>query len=144
MSLTGSRDAPPIRGGRGALGDSSAAWFTALGGDGGTAFIAPSAVGQMVDVSNMDAIFSLLDNWPTVYGVTGSCRTEPATAIRLRRRTTVSRPKDGWVVIGVGNSALFRALVTAMGQPELGRDPGQGAARPLERHDESTAWSPTG
>jgi crotonobetainyl-CoA:carnitine CoA-transferase CaiB-like acyl-CoA transferase len=47
------------------------------------------------------------------------------------------RAKDGDVVIGVGNSALFRALMTAIGREELGRDPRyKSPPARLERHDE--------
>jgi CoA:oxalate CoA-transferase len=90
-----------------------------------------------VDVSNMDAVFSMLDNWPTVHAVTG------ALPQRIGNRHPFTAPydcfaaQDGYVVIGVGNNQLFRALVTAMGQPELGRDPRfKAASARLERHDE--------
>ncbi len=44
---------------------------------------------------------------------------------------------DGYVVIGVGNNQLFRSLVTAMGVPELGRDPRYKSPQSrLERHDD--------
>jgi CoA:oxalate CoA-transferase len=136
MALTGFPDGPPIRGG-GALGDFIGGVFTALAVLCALHYRDRTGKGQMVDVSNMDAIFSMLDNWPTVYGLTG----------RLPERTGNRHPftapydsfqaKDGWVVIGVGNSQLFRTLVTAMGMPELGRDPRfKSPSARLERHDE--------
>ena len=47
------------------------------------------------------------------------------------------KANDGWVVVGIGNSQLFRALVAAMGMPDLGRDPRfKSPTARLERHDE--------
>ena len=136
MSLTGFPDGPPVRGG-GALGDFIGGVFTAVGVLAALHYRTQSGHGQMVDVSNMDAIFSLLDNWPTVYGMTGQLPPRTGNRHPFTAPYDCFHAKDGWVVIGVGNSALFRALVTAMGQPELGRDPRFKAPHArLERHDE--------
>ncbi len=136
MELTGFPDGPPTRGG-GALGDFIGGVFTALAVLCALHYRGRAGKGQMVDVSNMDAIFSMLDNWPTVYGLTGQLPQ------RMGNRHPATAPydcfhaKDGWVVIGVGNSQLFRALVTGMGMPELGRDPRfKSPTARLQRHDE--------
>ncbi len=136
MAITGFPDGPPVRGG-GALGDFIGGVFTALAILCALHYRDRTGKGQMVDVSNMDAVFSMLDNWPTVYGTTGQLPQ------RLGNRHPFTAPydcyeaKDGHVVIGVGNSALFRTLVTAMGMPELGRDPRfKSPTARLERHDE--------
>jgi len=136
MEMTGFADGPPTRGG-GALGDFIGGVFTAVGILCALHYRDRAGHGQMVDISNMDAVFSMLDNWPTICGVTG----------RLPERTGNRHPftapydcfhaQDGYVVIGVGNSQLFRTLVTAMGMPELGRDPRfKSPAARLERHDD--------
>lgn len=136
MALTGFPDGPPVRGG-GALADFIGGVFTAYGVLCALLHRARTGRGQFVDVSNMDAILSMLDNWLTVYGVTG--RLPP----RLGNRHPFTAPydcfaaRDGWVVIGVGNNRLFRTLMAAIGQPELGRDPRyRSPAARLERHDE--------
>lgn len=136
MALTGFPDGPPVRGG-GALADFIGGVFTAYGVLCALLHRARTGRGQFVDVSNMDAILSMLDNWLTVYGVTGRL---PA---RLGNRHPFTAPydcfaaRDGWVVIGVGNNRLFRTLMAAIGQPELGRDPRyRSPAARLERHDE--------
>jgi crotonobetainyl-CoA:carnitine CoA-transferase CaiB-like acyl-CoA transferase len=136
MSLTGSADGPPMRGG-GSLGDFIGGVFASVGILSALHYRERSGRGQMVDVSNMDAVFSILDNWPTVYAMTG--KLPP----RLGNRHPSTAPydcfkaADGHVVIGVGNSRLFRELVAAMGMPELGRDPRYKAPNArLERHDE--------
>jgi CoA:oxalate CoA-transferase len=136
MAMTGFPDGPPTRGG-GALGDFIGGVFMAAGILTALHYRDRTGKGQLVDVSNMDVVFSMLDNWPTVYGLTG----------RLPERTGNQHPftapydcfqaTDGYVVIGVGNSLLFRALVTAMGMPELAQDRRfKSSPARLERHDE--------
>ncbi|MCK6553342.1 CoA transferase [Candidatus Binatia bacterium] len=136
MGLTGFADGPPVRGG-GALADFIGGVFTAYGIVCALYRRQRSGTGQMVDVSNMDAIFSMLDNWVTVHGVTGRLPE------RLGNRHPFTAPYDcfeaidGWVVIGIGNNQLFRTLMSAIGRPELGRDPRyKSPTARLERHDE--------
>jgi CoA:oxalate CoA-transferase len=136
MALTGFPDGPPVRGG-GALGDFIGGAFTALAILCALHHRDRTGKGQMVDVSNMDAVFSMLDNWATVSGMTGQLPE------RLGNRHPFTAPydcfeaTDGYVVIGVGNSQLFRTLVTAMGMPEMGRDPRfKAPSARLEHHDE--------
>jgi crotonobetainyl-CoA:carnitine CoA-transferase CaiB-like acyl-CoA transferase len=91
----------------------------------------------MVDVSNMDAIFSMLDNWPTIYSMTGKLPRRDGNRHPFVAPYDCYRARDGDVVIGVGNSALFRTLMTAIGKEELGRDPRyKSPPARLERHDE--------
>lgn len=136
MALTGFADGPPTRGG-GSLGDFIGGTFLAVAILGALHQRQRTGLGQMVDVSNMDAIFSMLDNWPTVYAMTGR------TPARLGNRHAAVTPydcfaaQDGYLVIGIGNSALFRALMEAIGKPELGRDPRyKSPSARLERHAE--------
>jgi len=136
MELTGFPEGPPTRGG-GALGDFIGGVFTALGVLCALHYRDRTGKGQMVDVSNMDAIVSMLDNWPTVYGLTGQLPQRMGNRHPFTAPYDCFRAKDGWVVIGVGNSQLFRNLVAAMGMPELGRDPRfKSPNARLERHDE--------
>lgn len=122
MALTGFADGPPLRGG-GALGDFIGGLFAAFAVVCALHYRGRTGEGQFVDVSNMDAVLSMTDNWLTVTGVTGK---QPP---RFGNRHPFTAPydcfqaRDGWVVIAVGNSALFRALMQAIGEPELGRDP---------------------
>jgi CoA:oxalate CoA-transferase len=136
MALTGLPDGPPIRGG-GSLGDFIGGVFTAVGILGALHHRERTGKGQMVDVSNMDAIFSLLDNWPTVHAMTGRLPQRSGNRHPFTAPYDCFEAADGFVVIGVGNSQLFRDLVAAMGMPELGRDPRfKSAPARLERHDE--------
>lgn len=136
MGITGFADGPPVRGG-GSLGDFIGGTFLAIALLGAIHYRARTGEGQMVDVSNMDTIFAMLDNWPTVYAMTG--RTPP----RLGNQHAFVTPydcfaaRDGHVVVGIGNSRLFRELMAAIGHAELGRDPRYKSPQArLERHAE--------
>ena len=122
MSLTGFPDQPPTRGG-GSLGDYVQGLFGVIGVLAAVAARARTGRGQAVDVSSQDGMFSLLDNWPTVFAATGR---KPA---RVGNRHLATAPydcypaRDGFVAIAVASNKLFRALAAAIGRPELGEDP---------------------
>jgi crotonobetainyl-CoA:carnitine CoA-transferase CaiB-like acyl-CoA transferase len=136
MSITGFPENPPTRGG-GSLGDFIGGLFLAIGVLCALQARQVTGRGQVVDVSNMDALFSMLDNWPTIYASTGR------TPARIGNRHLSTVPydcfaaRDGYVVIGVGNNRVFRRLMNAIGRPELGQDPRfKGPNARLERSDE--------
>ncbi len=136
MSLTGFPENPPTRGG-GSLGDYVQGLFGAIGVLAAIAARARTGRGQTVDVSSQDAMFSLLDNWPTVFAATGR---QPA---RVGNRHLATAPydcyraRDGFVAIAVASNKLFRTLAAAIGRPELGEDPRfRGVRGRLERSDE--------
>jgi crotonobetainyl-CoA:carnitine CoA-transferase CaiB-like acyl-CoA transferase len=122
MSITGFPEMPPTRGG-GALADFIGGVFTAFGLVCALFHARLTGEGQFVDVSNMEAILSMTDNWITITGMTGQEPTRMGNRHPFTAPYDCFRAKDGWVVIAVGNSALFRSLMTALGKPELGRDP---------------------
>jgi CoA:oxalate CoA-transferase len=136
MAMTGFEGGPPLRGG-GSLGDFIGGIFTATALLCALHYRDRSGRGQMVDVSNMDAIFSMLDNWPTLYGMTKQLPPRAGNRHPFTAPYDCFEAKDGWVVVGIGNSQLFRTLVTAMGKEALGRDPRFKTPHArLERHDE--------
>jgi CoA:oxalate CoA-transferase len=139
MSITGFPDNPPTRGG-GSLGDYVQGLFGAIGILAAIAARHTSGRGQAVDVSSQDAIFMLLDNWPTIYAATGQ------TPARVGNRHLATAPydchhaRDGWVVIAVATNRIFRRLVAAIDRPELGEDARfRKAAARLERSAEINA-----
>src|SRR5262249_433909 len=121
MSLTGFPDTPPTRGG-GSLGDYLQGLFGALGVLAALVARAPTGRRQAMDVWAQDAVFSILDNWPTIFAATGS---RPA---RVGNRHLATAPydcfraRDGWVVIAVATNRIFRRLMEAIGRAELGAD----------------------
>ncbi|HUE29796.1 MAG TPA: CoA transferase [Verrucomicrobiae bacterium] len=136
MSLTGFPESPPTRGG-GSLGDYLQGLFGAIGVLAALNARARTGRGQAVDVSAQDAVFSILDSWPTIHAATGRV---PA---RVGNRHLATAPydcfhaRDGWVVIAVATNRIFRRLAEAVGRPELGSDPRfRGATGRLERSAE--------
>jgi CoA:oxalate CoA-transferase len=136
MSLTGFPETPPTRGG-GSLGDYIQGLYGAIGILAALQARTRTGRGQAVDVSSQDAVFSLLDNWPTVHAATGRL---PA---RVGNRHLATAPydayqaRDGWIVIAVATNRIFRRLAAAIGRPELGDDERfRGARGRLERSDE--------
>jgi crotonobetainyl-CoA:carnitine CoA-transferase CaiB-like acyl-CoA transferase len=122
MSLTGFPDHPPTRGG-GSLGDYVQGLFGAVGVLAALAARARTGRGQVVDVSGQDAVFSILDNWPTVHAATGRLPERVGNRHLATAPYDAHRARDGWVVIAVASSRLFRRLMAAIGRPELGEDP---------------------
>lgn len=136
MSLTGFPDGPPIRGG-GALGDFIGGLFAAYGVCCALQYRNRTGQGQFVDISNMDAMLSMTDNWLTVTGMTGRLPERMGNRHPFTVPYDCFRAKDGWLVIGIGNSQLFRSLMTAIGKEDLGRDVRfKSPPARLERHDE--------
>jgi len=76
-------------------------------------------------VSGMDAMFSLLDQWPSLFAASqGALAPKPVGNRHLGTAPyDCYRATDGWVVIAVASNKLFRALAVAIGRPELGDDP---------------------
>jgi len=122
MAMTGFPDDPPTRGG-GSLGDYLEGLFGAIGVLAALHARHRTGRGQAVDVSSQDAVFSVLDNWPTIHAATGR------VPERVGNRHLATAPydnfqaRDGWVVIAVASNRIFRRLCEAMEQPALANDP---------------------
>jgi crotonobetainyl-CoA:carnitine CoA-transferase CaiB-like acyl-CoA transferase len=122
MALTGFPDNPPTRGG-GSLGDYVQGVFGAVGVLAALVARARTGRGQHVDVSAQDAMFSFLDNWPTIFAATGRLPERLGNRHLAAAPYDCFRARDGWVVIGVASNKLFRQLAAAIGRPELAEDP---------------------
>lgn len=136
MSLTGFPDNPPTRGG-GSLGDYVQGVFGAVGVLGALYARAGSGRGQVVDVSAQDAMFSLLDNWPTIFAATGQLPPRVGNRHLAAAPYDSYQARDGFVAIAVASNKLFRTLAATIGRPELGEDPRyRGAGGRTQRRDE--------
>ena len=132
MSITGFPESPPTRGG-GSLGDFVAGLYGAVGILAALAARSRTGTGQPVDVSSQDAMFSLLDSWPTIHAATGRLPARVGNRHLATAPYDAYRARDGWVVIAVATNRIFRRLAAAIGRPELGDDPRfRGAAARLE------------
>lgn len=122
MSLTGFPENPPTRGG-GSLGDYVQGVFGAVGVLAAICARATTGRGQTVDVSGMDAMFSMLDQWPSLFAAGGLKPKQVGNRHLATAPYDSFRATDGWVVIAVASNKLFRELATAIGRPELADDP---------------------
>jgi formyl-CoA transferase len=89
-------------------------WRDALGG----------GVGQVVDVSLMEASFALLESTVPEYDRLGIVRGPQGTNLKGIAPSNIFMSSDGkWMVIAANADNVFRRLCDAMGRPELADDP---------------------
>jgi len=139
MSLTGFPGGPPTRGG-GSLGDYVQGLFGAIGVLGALVARDRTGRGQTVDVSSQDAMFSLLDQWPSIFAASGRLPQQVGNRHLAAVPYDCYRARDGWLVIAVASNKLFRQLAAAIGRPELGDDARfRGVTARLEHGDEINA-----
>jgi succinyl-CoA---D-citramalate CoA-transferase len=79
--------------------------------------------GQVIDVSLMEASFSLLESTVPEYDRLGVVRGPGGTGLKGVAPSNIFKSKDDkWVVIAANADNVFRRLCEAMGQPELADD----------------------
>ncbi len=89
-------------------------WRDALGG----------GVGQVVDVSLMEASFALLESTVPEYDRLGIVRGPQGTNLKGIAPSNIFKSSDDkWIVIAANADNVFRRLCGAMGRPELADDP---------------------
>ncbi len=89
-------------------------WRDALGG----------GVGQVVDVSLMEASFALLESTVPEYDRLGIVRGPQGTNLKGIAPSNIFKSSDDkWIVIAANADKVFRRLCDAMGRPELADDP---------------------
>lgn len=139
MSLTGFPENGPTRGG-GSLGDYVQGLFGAIAVLGALVARDRTGRGQAIDVSSQDAMFSLLDQWPSIHAASGRMPKQVGNRHLAAVPYDCYRARDGWLVIAVASNKLFRQLCQAIGRPELGDDPRfRGVTARLEHGDEINA-----
>jgi len=80
--------------------------------------------GQVVDVSLMEASFSMLESTVPEYDRLGIVREPAGTNLAGIAPSNIFKSRDDlWMVIAANNDNLFRRLCDAMGRPELADDP---------------------
>jgi succinyl-CoA---D-citramalate CoA-transferase len=89
-------------------------WRDAMGG----------GVGQVVDVSLMEASFALLESTVPEYDRLGIVRGPQGTNLKGIAPSNIFKSADDkWIVIAANADNVFRRLCEAMGRPELADDP---------------------
>lgn len=134
MDLNGWPDKPPCRAGS-SIGDIIAGMFLCIGILAALRYRDITGKGQKIDVAQMDSMIAVLENAVIRYTLEG----KPPTRIGAKHPTItpfdVFKAKDGYVVIAVGNDAIWKRFCTAIGKPEWIDDP-RFATNPLRCKNE--------
>lgn len=118
MSITGEPDGPPMKTGT-PLSDMIAGTYAALGIVAALHERGRSGLGQALDVSMLDCLFSMLMDEPLdCYGELGLA---PRQGNRIMRFSPFNayRAADGWVAIGAATAEEWRHLLAALGREDL-------------------------
>jgi formyl-CoA transferase len=84
---------------------------------------ARGGTGQVVDVSLVEACFSLLESAVPDYAATGVVPGPSGSGLKGIAPSNIFRSSDGkWVVIAANQDSVFVRLAAAMGRPELASD----------------------
>jgi formyl-CoA transferase len=122
LSITGWPDSPPTRSGT-AIGDILSSLFCCIGILAALNIRERTGEGQMVDVSLVDSVFASLENIPQKYYVEGHLPGRIGNRYEFIYPYDTFRARDGWVVIGIANDAIWGRFLEASGLKALGEDP---------------------
>jgi crotonobetainyl-CoA:carnitine CoA-transferase CaiB-like acyl-CoA transferase len=118
MSLTGETDGPPLK-----VGASLADIFAGvMGAQGILAALydrARSGKGRHVDVSLFDSVLATLCYQAQGYLLTGEVPARMGNRHPSLAPYEAFQTADGYVILGVGNDALWRSFCQAVGKPDL-------------------------
>lgn len=121
-SMNGYADRPPVRVGT-IIGDLSASLYAAVGTLAALREAERTGVGQVVDISQQDAVLSLTENAVVRYTVAGEVAGPLGNDHPFVRPYGQFPCADGYVFFG-GYTDKFWAITCAMfGEPEMARDP---------------------
>jgi crotonobetainyl-CoA:carnitine CoA-transferase CaiB-like acyl-CoA transferase len=122
MFMTGDPDGPPMKTGTN-LADYVGGVFLALGILAALRERDASGLGQRLDISNQDALVTMLDSAVNWFRASGE---QPARSGNFHRKVApygAYRAKDGWVVIAIGSPKMFPQSFAAIGREDLLEDP---------------------
>jgi crotonobetainyl-CoA:carnitine CoA-transferase CaiB-like acyl-CoA transferase len=122
---SGSSDLPPPRCGI-SISDDLAGLYAAIGVLSALwqRDVAGTARGRVVDVNLVDSVFSLMEGMLPEYAMDGRVRQPVGAAIETAAPTNTYPCADGkWLCIAGNSDLIFSRLMTAIGRPELARDP---------------------
>ncbi|MFJ7783987.1 CaiB/BaiF CoA transferase family protein [Streptomyces albidoflavus] len=122
MSLTGEPDGPPVKSGY-AIGDLGAALFGLVGVTAALVERARTGKGQYLTTSLYESQLALHVNWATAHLATGERPARLGSGHPSLVPYQAYATADGHLVVAVGNDALFRSLVAALGLPALADEP---------------------
>jgi crotonobetainyl-CoA:carnitine CoA-transferase CaiB-like acyl-CoA transferase len=114
LSITGWPDSPPTGSGT-AIGDILSSLFCCIGILAALNVRERTGEGQMVDVSLVDSVFAALENIPQKYYVDGQVPGRIGNRYEFIYPYDTFRARDGWVVIGIANDAIWARFLEATG-----------------------------
>ena len=122
MAMTGEAGTPPLKAGVN-LADYIGGLFLVVGVLAALRERDRSGQGQHVDVSNQDALLTMLDSAVSWFRAGGD---EPARSGNFHRRVApfgAFEARDGWVVLAAATPRMFHMALTAIGRHDLMDDP---------------------
>ncbi len=118
MSITGWPDSPPTRAGT-AIGDVLSALYTCIGILAALQVREKTGEGQSVDVALVDSVYASLENIPQKVFVEGKVPGRIGNRYEFIYPYDSFEARDGWVIIGIANDAIWRRFQEASGLEAL-------------------------
>lgn len=122
MSVTGFSDGPPCKIGP-SVGDNYTGAYLCMGILMALYEREKTGVGRRIDVSMMDTLFSVMENFVVEYTIAGKTPHRAGNQDPSIAPFDSFHAKDGDFVMGCGTDKMFAALSEAMGKAELADDP---------------------
>lgn len=122
MSITGPEGGPPVRVGS-SVGDMFAGHQCAIGILSALWYRERTGRGQLVDMSMVDGLVYVLENAIVRYTLLGQIPQPMGTKHPAITPFQAFRTEDGWIVVAIGNDALWGRFCHAISRPQLTEDP---------------------
>jgi len=121
MSITGEKDAPPVKVGI-AITDIAAGMFATVAILAALFGREKGRGGQYIDISMLDCQAAWMSHQASSYFATGTNPEKMGSKHPQMIPNQAVKSKDGYVIVGAGNDDLWRSLCEAAGRPELVTD----------------------
>ena len=121
-AIVGDPDRPASRMGV-SIGDSLAATYGCMGALAALRHRDQTGEGQVVDSSLYEAVLQVMESLVPEYAASGYVRDRSGSILPGIAPSNVYPTRDGEYLIGANQDTVFARLCTAMGRPELAKDP---------------------
>lgn len=120
--IVGYPDRPPVRMGV-SIGDALAATYGCLGALAALHRRSQTGRGQIIDASLYESVLQVMEGMIPEFQVSGHKRSRTGSTIPQAAPSNVYPCRDGELMIGANNDAIFERFCEAMGRPDLLQDP---------------------
>ncbi len=121
-AIVGDPDRPPSRMGV-SIGDSLAATYGCMGALAALRHRDKTGEGQVVDSSLYESVLQVMEGLVPEYAASGHVRERSGSVLPGIAPSNIYPCSDGEYLIGANQDSVFGRLCTAMGRPELAKDP---------------------